>query len=83
MMEVVKVVAQGCTINLPRGGKQWNIHMLGLVDDKRHYVNLIPKEIKKILLSAMELLVSLWNELLHFVGGALKSNKCAWYIITR
>ena len=59
MMEVVKVVAQGCTITLPRGGKQWNIHMLGLVDDKRHYVNLIPKEIKKILLSAMELLVSL------------------------
>ena len=75
MMEGVKAVAQGCTITLPRGGKQWNIDMLVLVDDKHHYVNFIPKKIKNILLSAMELLVSLWNELLHFVGGALKSNK--------
>ena len=29
----------------------------------------------------MELSVSSWNELLHFVGGALEASKCAWYLI--
>ena len=30
----------------------------------------------------MELSVTSWNELLHFVGGALETSKCAWYLIT-
>ena len=31
----------------------------------------------------MEISVSSWNELLHFVGGALETGKCAWYLIKR
>ena len=29
----------------------------------------------------MKLSANSWNELLHFVGGALKTRKCAWYLI--
>ena len=29
----------------------------------------------------METSVNSWNELLYFVGGALETSKCAWYLI--
>ena len=29
----------------------------------------------------MEISVSSWNELLHFVEGDLETSKCAWYLI--
>ena len=29
----------------------------------------------------MEFSVSSWNKFLHFVGRALDSSKCAWYLI--
>ena len=31
----------------------------------------------------MEISVSSWNELLHFVVGALEISECAWYLIER
>ena len=49
-------------------------HMLAFVDDKRHYVNSLPTQSNKNILTAMELSVSSWNELLHFVGGALETS---------
>ena len=55
--------------------------MLAFADDKRHYVNSNPTQISKNILTAMELSVSSWNELLHFVGGAVDTSKCAWYFI--
>ena len=51
--------------------------MLAFVDDKRHYVNSTSSHSTKNILTAMELSVSSWNELLHFVGGALETSKCA------
>ena len=81
MIAVVEDVSQGCTITLPRGNTQWRKHMLTFVDDKRHYVNSLPTQSNKDILTAMELSVSSWNELLHFVGGALETNKCAWFLI--
>ena len=55
--------------------------MLALVDDKRHYVNSLPTQSNKDILTAMKLFVSSWNEFLHFVGGSLETSKCAWYFI--
>ena len=55
--------------------------MLALVDDQIHYVNCIPNQSNKNILTAMENSVSSWNELLHFVGGVLETSKCAWYLI--
>ena len=55
--------------------------MLASVDDKRHYVNYLPNQSNKNILTAIEITVSSWNELLHFVGGALKSSKYAWYLV--
>ena len=81
MIAVVEDVSQGCIITLPRGNAQWQKHMLAFVDDKRHYVNSLPKQSNKNILTAMEISVSSWNELLHFVGGALETSKCAWYLI--
>ena len=77
MIAVVKDVSQGCIITLPRGNTQWQKHMLVFVDDKRHYVNSLPKQSNKNILTAMEVSVSSWNELLHFVGGSLEISKCA------
>ena len=62
MIKTVEEVAQGYTITLSRGERQRNIHMLGFVDDKYHYVNSIPKQITKISITATETSVSLWNE---------------------
>ena len=56
-------------------------HMLAFVDDKRHYVNGSPTQTSKNILTAMELSVTALNELLHFVGGALETSKCAWYLL--
>ena len=55
--------------------------MIAFVDDKRHYFNSLPKQSNKNILTAMESFVSSWIELLHFVGGALETSKCAWYLI--
>ena len=55
--------------------------MLAFVDDKRHYVNCLPNQSNKNILTAMKISVSSWNELLHFVGGALETSKCDWYLI--
>ena len=81
MIADVEDVSHGCIINLLRGNKKWQTHMLAFVDDKRHYVNYIPNQSIKNVLTAMEISVSSWNELLHFVGGALETSKCAWYLI--
>ena len=81
MIEVVEEVSQDCIIQLPWGNKQWEKHMLAFVDDKRYYVNGSPTQTSKSILTAMELSVSSWNELLHFVGGALETSKCAWYLL--
>ena len=45
--------------------------MLGFVDDKRHYINLILQQLKEPLEEAMIKSVNIWNELLTFVGGKL------------
>ena len=55
--------------------------MLAFVDDKRHYIKCLPNQSNKNILTAMEISVSSWNELLRFVGGALETSRCAWYLI--
>ena len=55
--------------------------MLAVVYNARNYVNGNNKQTSKSILTAMEISVSSWNELLHFVGGALEMGKCAWYLI--
>ena len=55
--------------------------ILAFVDDKRHYVNCLPNQSNKKILTAMEIFVSSWNELLHFVGGDLETSKCERYLI--
>ena len=39
MLKIVEVVAPGCRLRLTNGEKEWNKHIVGFVDDKRHYVN--------------------------------------------
>ena len=56
-------------------------HMLVFVDDKQYYINGNNKQTSKNILTVMEISVSSWNKLLHFVGGALETRKCAWYLI--
>ena len=51
--------------------------MLVFKDDKRHYVNCLPDQKKQNILTAMELSISSWKELLHFVEGALETSKYA------
>ena len=51
------------------------------MDEKRHYVNCLPNQSNKNILTVMRISVSSWNKLLHFVGGALETSKCTWYLI--
>ena len=81
MIEVVEEVSKGYIIQLPKGSNTWETHMLAFVDDKRHYVNGNNKQTRKSILTTLEISVSSWNELLHFVCGTLEISKCAWYLI--
>ena len=55
--------------------------MLGFVDNKRHYVNLILQHIKESLEEVMFKSVNMWEELLSFVGGKLEMPKCGFYVL--
>ena len=44
MIKIAGELIEGYTINLPQGKVTWTIHILGFVDDKRHYVNNLKKE---------------------------------------
>ena len=81
MIEVVDEVSKSCVIKLSRGSKTWEKHMLAFVDDKRHYVNGNNKQTSKSILTVMDISVSSWNKILHFVGGSLETTKCPWYLI--
>ena len=39
ILKIAEELTEGCTIKLPQGKATWTIHILGFVDDKRHYVN--------------------------------------------
>ena len=80
-MDTVAQTAPGCEISMPNGPASWKVHMLGFVDNKRHYINNTSFVSAKILIIAIERSVNSWNELLHFSGGALELSKCAWYIL--
>lgn len=47
MMETVEQAVPGCTIQLPNDHQTWEVRMLGFVDDKNHYVNIIFKQLKQ------------------------------------
>ena len=55
--------------------------MLGCVDDKRHYTNLLRQTIKESISEAMTKSVNTWEELLTFVGGKLELTKCSYYLL--
>ena len=80
MIEVVEEVSKCCVIQLSKGSKTWEKHMLAFVDDKRHYVNGNNKQTSKSILTAMDIFVSSWNKLFQFVGVSLETTKCAWYL---
>ena len=52
--------------------------MMGFVDDKRYYTNILTQQLITTVIKAMEQSISTWYELLLFVGGL---SKCGWYII--
>lgn len=78
-MEVIDKLAAECTIKPPTSPGTWKLKMLGFVDDKRHYINLILQQLKEPLEEAMIKSVNIWNELLTFVGGKLEMKKCGFY----
>ena len=81
LMEVKYKIVPGCTINPPSSDKILKLKMLGFVDDKRHYVNLILQHIKESLKEAMSKSVNMQEELLSFVGGKLIMSKCGFYVL--
>ena len=81
MIKVSEKLTKGCTIKLPQGKSTWTIHILGFVDDKRHYVNNFKERILQHLIDALEQSIRTWDELFTFVGGLLEMDKNAWYLI--
>ena len=83
MMETVEQAVPGCTMQLPNNHKTWEIKILRFVDDKKYYVNNILKELKQKITEAMQQSISVWDEVLTFVGGKLEMSKCNFYILDR
>ena len=80
----MKIIRQslGCQIQkIAQGKATWRIHVLGFVDDKRHYVNNFKERVLQHLIDALEQSIRTWDELLTFVGGQLEMDKNAWYLI--
>ena len=58
MVKIVEEVAPGCILRLLKGEKEWKKHILGFVDDKRHYVNSSHSKISKSVIRGIEHAVS-------------------------
>ena len=67
--------------NITTQCKKWTIKVLGFVDDKWYYSNLVNQIINESITEAMSKSTNMWNELLTFIGGKLELTKCTYYII--
>ena len=54
--------------------------MMGSVDNKRHCINTLTRQLITTVINVMEQSVSTWYELLLFVEDKLELSKCEWYI---
>ena len=81
MIKVAEGLTESCTINLPQVKAPWSIHILGFVDDKRHYINNSKKRMIQHLIDALEKSIGTWDELLIFADGQLGIDKNDWYLI--
>ena len=81
MINIVEEVELECNLRLPKGKIEWNIHIIGFVDDKIYCVNLTYIQTRNSVTKTIEQLVSSWYKLLHFCGGELETDRCVWYII--
>ena len=72
MMEVIDKLAPGCTIVIPNNKKTWIIKIIGFVDDKRYYTNLLMQTIQESLIQRIKISVRLWDEFITFVDGKLE-----------
>ena len=55
--------------------------MLGFVDDKKHYVHNILKQLQQTIIEVMQHSIRVWDEILTFVGGKLEMSKCNFCIL--
>ena len=77
MIVFVEEVSQGCIINLPQGSNQWEKTYVSFQGRQTTLCKLFTGSKKQNILTAMELSISSWKELLHFVEGALETSKYA------
>ena len=81
MMEITDQLTPGCIINLPHNTKTWSIKILGFVNDKTHYTDLLRQTIKESISEIMTKSVNMQEKLLSFIGGKLKHTKCSYYLL--
>ena len=55
--------------------------MLGFVNDKKHYVHNILKQLQQSIIEVMQHSIRVWDEILTFVGGKLERSKCNFCIL--
>lgn len=78
---MVEKAVPGCTIHVPNNNQTWEVKMLGFVDDKKHYINNILKQLQQTITESMQQLIRVWDEILTFVGGKLEMIKSNFYIL--
>ena len=83
MMETVEQAVPWCTIQLPNNHQTWEVKMLGFVDDKKHNINNILKQLQHTIIEAMQQSIRVWDEILTFIGGKLEMSKCNFCILDR
>ena len=81
IMKMVEKAVPGCTIHVPNNNQTWEVKMLGFVDDKKHYINNILKQLQQTITESMQQLIRVWDEILTFVGGKLEMIKSNFYIL--
>ena len=54
MINITEELTEGFTINLPQDNATLTIHILGFVDDKRHYINNSKKRVLQHILATLD-----------------------------
>ena len=81
MIETIEQTMLGCTIQLSKNHKTWEVKMLGFGDNKKYSVNNILKQLQQTITEVMQRSIKVWNKIPIFVGGKSEMIKYNCHIL--
>ena len=83
MTKTIEQTCQSFDMSSPDSFQLQTNHIIGLVDDKRQYINDWEDNSEQKLCENLQTAASSLEQMLHTSGEGLELTKCAWYLIKR